>query len=108
MTIETATYTRRPFAVEGVQITTENFEEIADWCRGNIVIPPSYNDKPSTRYIKVDVTHPLNDRQTRAYVGDWILYASKGFKVYDNKAFEKNFELAEVDKAEELLVTVDD
>ena len=104
--IQTTTFQRRPFEVEGVQVTEENFEDIAAWCNGKIVtvqetqtsMPLGVEDK---RYIQVDVSRPLTKRQSEAHVGDWILYASKGFKVYGNRPFEKNF----VEKSEELFVT---
>ncbi len=49
-----------------------------------------YTDK---KHISVPVKRPLNRRQTTAFVGDWVLKANKGFKVYTDKAFKENFEL---------------
>jgi hypothetical protein len=82
-------YIRKPFPVEAVPVTTENFEEVAAWCGGSIK-PDSEGEK----HIRVRVKHPLNSRQTRAYVGDWILKAGDSFKVYTAKAFENSFEEA--------------
>lgn len=103
--VETKTYQRKPFEVEAIQVTEENFEQIAAWCGGSIVTVQESQDDvlmaPEKRHISVDVARPLSRRQTEAYVGDWILYASKGFKVYADRPFRKNFE----EKLEELFVT---
>ncbi len=85
--LDTTKYVRKPFYVDAVQITTENIDEIAQWCEGEV-----QSDKDGTKYVKVRVLRPLNDRQTKAYVGDWVLYAGTGFKVYTTKAFGNSFE----------------
>jgi hypothetical protein len=94
--VKTKVFQRKPFEVEAVQVTEENFDEIAAWCGGAIVTEQETKDAlvetPPRRYISVDVARPLSRRQTEAHVGDWILYASKGFKVYSNRPFLKNFE----------------
>lgn len=86
-------YVRKPFSVTGVQVTEENFEEVADWCGGDIRTITTM--KESRRYIKVKVRRPVNDRQTKAYVGDWVLLSDDNFKVYSNNSFEKTFDLVE-------------
>lgn len=85
MTIETTKYVRKPFEVEAVQVTEENIEEVKDWCQGTLMS----DNRP---FIKVRVARALNERQTKAYPGDWVLYAGTGFKVYTSKAFHKTFE----------------
>ncbi|UVK59357.1 hypothetical protein SEA_PHEROBRINE_74 [Gordonia phage Pherobrine] len=104
--LETQMFQRKPFEVEAVQITEENFEKVAAWCSGSIVTvqeKSSFVDRegPVKRHIQVPVARPLNKRQSEAYVGDWLLFASKGFKVYANRPFLKNFETV----PEELFVT---
>jgi len=85
--IETQQYERNPFPVEAVQVTKENLSEVSDWCAGSIVGPKG------SQYIKVDVSRAMSERQTRAFPGDWVLYAESGFKVYPDRAFKKNFTL---------------
>lgn len=80
------TYVRKPFAVEAVRVTETNIEEVAKWAQGTLM-------EDSRPFIKVRVARALNERQTKAYPGDWVLYAGTGFKVYTNKAFWKTFEL---------------
>jgi len=89
---------RKPFEVDCVQVTTENMEEVAEWCMGNLNI----TDK-ADKFIKVRVHSPLTERQTKAFAGDWVLYANKGYKVYTEKAFNNAFELEENAEIENVL-----
>lgn len=94
----TTKYVRKPLYVDAVQVTDENFGEIARWCFGEIgniddsPVDPTSDISPSTQYIHVRVHNPKNTRQTRAFVGDWILYTERGYKVYTTKAFQANFD----------------
>lgn len=87
--MKTSKYIRKPFAVDGIQVTAENMADVAAWCDGEI-----QSDYNSTSFIKVKVQRVLNERQTQAYVGDWVLSAGTGFKVYTEKAFRNSFEPA--------------
>lgn len=84
MAVEPVIYVRKPFEVEAVEVTEDNLEEVAAWCHGDL----REDNRP---YIKVRVARALNERQTKAYPGDWVLYAGTGFKVYTPKAFQKTF-----------------
>ncbi len=90
--IETNKFVRKPFHVDAVQVTEENMSDVAQWCEGQIQESEKTKDGSSATFIKVWVHRPMTERQTRAFVGDWILYARSGFKVYTTKAFEKTFE----------------
>ena len=80
-------FVRRPFFVDALRVSADNMAELALWCRGEII---TANTEP---FIRVLVTKPLNQSSTksRAFVGDWVVYTSKGFKVYTHVAFEKTF-----------------
>ena len=80
---------RKSFPVEAVQVTAENMEEVCEWAKGTIAFDET---DAKTRHIKIDVHQPLDDRQTRAYVTDWVLYAGRGFKIYRDGAFNKSFD----------------
>lgn len=96
--MKTNKFTRKPFDVEGVQVTADNAHDVAEWCGGSIVT------EGDSDYIKVPVLRVLSERQTKAFITDWVLKAGTGFKVYTDKAFKKNF--APVDNpVEELRVT---
>lgn len=77
---------RKSFDVDAVRVTAENIDEVAEWCRGDV-----RTAEDGRQYIKVRVLRPLNENQTMAFAGDWVLYAGTGYKVYVNGAFNKAF-----------------
>ena len=87
--MKTHKFARKTFYVDAARVSELNIEEVASWCSGTIK-----QDQTGHTYIDVNVDRPLNDRQTQAYVGDWVLASvnGKGFKVYTPKAFDKSFE----------------
>lgn len=87
--LETSRYARKPFYIDAVQVTAENINDVGKWCQGEV-----RTDAEKAQYVKVRVHRPLNERQTKAYAGDWILFAGTGYKVYTAKAFSASFELA--------------
>lgn len=97
MSVETKKYLRKPLIVEAVQVTKDNFEDVAAWCQGEIVnnngSPPT-KLKPGGQHILVRVHQPKTIRQTTAFVGDWILYTDRGYKIYTPKAFSSSFDEA--------------
>ncbi len=96
MTIETQQFIRKPLYVDAVRITPVNFNEISTWCQGEQQYEPSDDPtKPGKKYIKVRVHNPKNIRQSKAFVGDWLLYTERGYKVYTNKAFHAAFDKVE-------------
>jgi len=94
--MKTEKFQRKPFLVDAVQVTEENMESVAQWCKGNVVsTDPGIAEqlhKPVQTWIQVETQQPMNDRQRQAFVGDWILYANRGFKIYTPKAFDRTFE----------------
>lgn len=87
MSVITTRFIRKPLYVDAVRVTAENFKEVAEWCQGDI----------TEDYIRVRVHNPKTPRQTRAYIGDWILYTDRGYKVYMEKAFKNSFDEVEED-----------
>jgi hypothetical protein len=69
--------------------------EVAEWCVGTLKeTEPKVKGKKPSPYIEVEVHRPANDRQKRAFVGDWVLQAENGFKVYTDQALRSTFEVA--------------
>lgn len=95
MSLEFQNFQRNPFNVVAVRVTAENIEEVARWCRGQLRRSAGPGGRNTQRYIKVNVKRPLNERQTMAYVGDWVVTATdqsiQGFKVYTPKAFQQSY-----------------
>lgn len=85
--IEPRTYVNKPFEIEAVQVTEENISEVADWCKGHVIV----GNKEI--HIKVQVRLPRNERQTQARYGDWVLVTGRGPKVYTDVAFHKSYDL---------------
>lgn len=99
MPLNPGKYIRKPFAVDAVEVTRENIREVARWCEGRVHRHrrQDYGYREGyDEYIKVEVRKPLNERQTRAYYGDWVLSAEHGyspsFKVYTPQAFNSSFQ----------------
>jgi hypothetical protein len=81
--------TRKPFYVDAVRVTAGNMPAVCEWTGGELMAtPPAEGLK---RYVKVPVEGARNERQTRAFVGDWVLKANGKFKVYTNKAWNNGF-----------------
>ena len=91
--MKTHKFARKPLYVDAVRVTRENIKEVAEWCDGKISVD---NEEASPthgqEFIQVRVHRPINDRQTQAFIGDWVLFAKNGFKVYTAKAFDKSFD----------------
>ena len=107
MAIPTQKYVRKPLYVDAVCVTEENFLEIAFWCQGSIKNNDGSESKageqidPRRQHIQVRVHNPKTSRQTKAMVGDWILYTDRGYKVYTEKAFRSSFDLVPAVEEEE-------
>ena len=78
------TYVRKPIYTDAVEVTPENIELVAIWVSGTV---HSAGDDSVTKWIEVPVKNPLYPRQTKAYVGDFVLKNKSGAKVYNPKAF---------------------
>lgn len=88
MSITPGKFVRKPFAVEALQVTEENLEEVATWCGGKV-----RQDEDGQKYVKVQVKNALNARQTEARPGCWVLKSGEvSFKVYGEYAFTKSFQ----------------
>lgn len=81
-------FERLPFTIQAIQVTPENIGQVAKWCGGKV---RTTGKRGIQKHIKVEVKRALNERQTQAYIGDWVLKAGSGFKVYTPKAFETSF-----------------
>lgn len=99
------TFAKKAFYVDAVQVDATNMYEVAVWCKGELLdytwnnrhLP--HNDKDPDRhdkYVKVNVIMPshgrANPRNGMAFVGDWVVKSTTGWKVYGDKAFKNTFE----------------
>ena len=111
-TVTPEKYVRKPLYVDAVQVTSENFGSVVKWCQGDVGTIGSEPGTevrlgdaeleqldPSKHYVRIRVHNPQSVRQTKAFVGDWILYTERGYKIYTEKAFKDNFDKVEAEPA---------
>lgn len=91
--MEIKTARRKSFDVEYVVVSEENIEEVRDWCGGAI------GGEGADRFIRLIDKNAMNTRQTKAFIGDYVLKAGTSFKSYGKKPFEKSFEPLEGNRA---------
>lgn len=81
-------FVRTQFLVEAVEITEENFKEIADM----IGVVRTEND---VTYIEIN--RRLVPNMQKAYIGWWLTKMDKRIRVYSPKTFERQFAEASAD-----------
>jgi hypothetical protein len=92
---------RKPFYVNAVLVTEENIENVATWCNGTIVLIERNRSKNLIKCVQIEDRRAQADWQRQARVGDWVVSAGKGFKVYTNKALRASFDVIGVEVEEE-------
>lgn len=95
MGVTTTRYIKKPLFVEAVRITRKNFNDVAKWCEGHIQTERA--DAPQNagkKYLKIQAHNPINTRQTKAFIGDWVLQTERGFKIYTHNSFTESFDEA--------------
>lgn len=99
--MKTDKFARKPFLVDAVRVTSTNMVEAATWCGG--VVKDETRGNRTVQYIYIEnIPNAKSERQKKAYVGDYLLQAGKGFKCYTPKAFDDCFE----EPSKELLKTL--
>jgi hypothetical protein len=99
--VKTTQYIKKPLYVDAVRITTANFDKVSEWCQGEVQQDEVPGKGTGKKYIRVRVHNPKNPRQTKAFVGDWLLYTERGYKVYTNKAFHASFDAVSTHESHE-------
>lgn len=102
MSVEPKKYVRKPFYPNVVQVTEENMAEVAQWCGGTIQEQKRADSDEVRKFIKVAVKRPLTERQTKAFINDWVLEIDGGFRIYTPNAFIASF--TEIDGATEAVL----
>lgn len=81
---------RKPFICIGFEVTAGNMDTLARWCKGNVV----REDVPEP-FVRVPVSRATNERQTRAYIGTYIVLSVFGkgnsYKVYKKEWLDETF-----------------
>lgn len=93
MGVTTKQFMKKPLYVEAIRITRRNFPEVVEWCEGRVRTERA--DAPQNankKFIKIEAHNPINSRQTKAFIGDWVLKTERGFKVYTHVSFVQSFD----------------
>lgn len=81
---------RKPFVTQGFVVTEDNMEAIARWCKGNVV-----RENVPAPFVRVPVSRPTTEKQTRAYVGTYVVVSVfgnvKSYKVYKKEWLDESF-----------------
>jgi hypothetical protein len=85
MSVVVQLFTRTPFDVQAVEVTTANIGEVALWCNGTI------ESHPKSLAIKLDIPGAKTSVRQHAFPGDWILLSDQGYRIYTKRALESNF-----------------
>lgn len=88
--VELTSYVRKPFPVDAIRVSSENFDEVAELTGGNV--QHGLKSGRAVKFIEVPVKKVLDVKQKHAYVGDWVLQYQGGWKVYTHRAFRDSFE----------------
>lgn len=96
MGVVTEKYVKKPLFVDAVRVTEQNFDELVDWVQ--TTTQAEVIDDGSKKFIKIFVHSPKNAKQTKAFIGDWLLKTDLGIKIYTNRAFRGSFEPVEVEE----------
>jgi len=92
-------FRRKTFDVDAVQVTPENLEDVAKWCGGDV--RTEQQKGKNVRFVKVRVYKALDEEQTKAFPGNFVVYMGSGYKVYKYNAFMRTFDRVPKPPAEE-------
>jgi hypothetical protein len=91
--LQTEKYNRRPFSVEAAQVSFENYRDVAEWCKGTVVMQ-------KTKMLGVETEVPAvrvegqGDNRGKSFVaslGCYIVELKGSFRVYKPAQFEASF-----------------
>lgn len=91
MTVVALKFVRKSFPVDAVRVSHKNIHELAGILGATVA---KTLDDHQRLYICLDKIKTSNARQTKAYIGDWVVVAENGIKVYRDKSFRRVFEQA--------------
>lgn len=90
--LQTVDLVRKPFFVTAVQVTAENMEAVAEWCGGDVRTSERGRSRQLVKCVHVKVFKTTAEWQKQARVGDWVVRAGAGYKVYNDKALKDSFD----------------
>jgi hypothetical protein len=83
-------WNRNSFDVEAVQVTEENISKVAKWCGCGVWGAISEGDSFSP-YLVIGEMYSGFHRETKVFVGDWIVSVEGEFRRYTDDTFRLNY-----------------
>lgn len=81
--LEIEIWERNTFEVEAVHVTSQNIGGVALWTGGEMCRQQTHNGR---WYVLVDTVEYNRMRQTKVFVGDWVIKVQGQFKHYRNNS----------------------
>lgn len=95
MVLKTSRYSRRAFCVDAIRVTADNIHEVAEWCKGEVLYSVEKVENEGFIQETICVSIPsglsVSAEKTRAWIGDWIVRFSRGYKKYTHQTFKRSF-----------------
>lgn len=87
--------TRKPFPVKAVQVTLQNIEEVAAWCKGTIELRPTKMMGTTTDLPVILISGQGENRNKvfEAALGYWVVELNQSFRSYKPLQFEATFDI---------------
>lgn len=95
--MELITYDRKPFSVTAVELSFENINEVAEWCKGEVGTESTKILGTSTM-LPVILIQGLGEARGKDFVarlGYYIVELNGSFRVYKPKQFKETFKRRE-------------
>lgn len=93
-TMEIKQYTRKPFPVSAVQVTLQNIQEVAEWCKGTIEYRPTRMMGTTTDLpiIRLKGQGDNRGKEFEAALGCWVVELKGSFRSYKPAQFDASFD----------------
>lgn len=103
--LEIKQFDRRPFTVSAVQVTLDNIEYLANWCKGKIDQAPTKMMGTETLLpcVKIPGQGAHKDQWFTANIGSWIVEFKGSFRVYKPVQFKATFVESETHEQEQYI-----
>jgi hypothetical protein len=100
--MELRKYTRKPFAVNAVQVSLQNIDQVAEWCRGTIEQVPTKMLGTETLLPVIRLRGQGNDRgkEQVATLGCFVVENKGSFRSYKPAQFEASFDTMDEEQEE--------
>lgn len=104
--MDTNEYIRKPFTVTAVEVTLENINEVAEWCKGTVVMETVRMLGTETKLpvIKLKGQGDSRGKEFSATLGCYVVELKGAFRIYKQVQFFQSFEqkvVLQEDKADD-------